>query len=192
MKKNQRTDEELVALYVAGNNDCMEMLINRHKSKIYTAINMVVKDTYIAEDIFQETFIKVIHLLQKGLYTENGKFISWVIRIARNLAIDHYRVAKKRPTICDSENHDIFKYMQFSEPNYLENNSQQYNKNTIRNLIKQLPAEQMEILILRHYGDLSFKEIAELCNCSINTALGRMRYAIINLKKMIEEKAISF
>jgi RNA polymerase sigma-70 factor (ECF subfamily) len=192
MKKNQRTDEELVALYVAGNNDCMEMLINRHKSKIYTAINMVVKDTYIAEDIFQETFIKVIHLLQKGLYTENGKFISWVIRIARNLAIDHYRVAKKRPTIYDSENHDIFKYMQFSEPNYLENNSQQYNKNTIRNLIKQLPAEQMEILILRHYGDLSFKEIAELCNCSINTALGRMRYAIINLKKMIEEKAISF
>jgi RNA polymerase sigma-70 factor (ECF subfamily) len=115
-----------------------------------------------------------------------------VIRIARNLAIDHYRVAKKRPTIYDSENHDIFKYMQFSEPNYLENNSQQYNKNTIRNLIKQLPAEQMEILILRHYGDLSFKEIAELCNCSINTALGRMRYAIINLKKMIEEKAISF
>jgi RNA polymerase sigma-70 factor (ECF subfamily) len=192
MKKNQRTDEELVALYVAGNNDCMEMLINRHKSKIYTAINMVVKDTYIAEDIFQETFIKVIHLLQKGLYTENGKFISWVIRIARNLAIDHYRVAKKRPTIYDSENHDIFKYMQFSEPNYLENNSLQYNKNTIRNLIKQLPAEQMEILILRHYGDLSFKEIAELCNCSINTALGRMRYAIINLKKMIEEKAISF
>jgi len=192
MKKNQRTDEELVALYVAGNNDCMEMLINRHKSKIYIAINMVVKDTYIAEDIFQETFIKVIHLLQKGLYTENGKFISWVIRIARNLAIDHYRVAKKRPTIYDSENHDIFKYMQFSEPNYLENNSQQYNKNTIRNLIKQLPAEQMEILILRHYGDLSFKEIAELCNCSINTALGRMRYAIINLKKMIEEKAISF
>jgi len=192
MKKNQRTDEELVALYVAGNNDCMEMLINRHKSKIYTAINMVVKDTYIAEDIFQETFIKVIHLLQKGLYTENGKFISWVIRIARNLAIDHYRVAKKRPTIYDSENHDIFKYMQFSEPNYLENSSQQYNKNTIRNLIKQLPAEQMEILILRHYGDLSFKEIAELCNCSINTALGRMRYAIINLKKMIEEKAISF
>jgi RNA polymerase sigma-70 factor (ECF subfamily) len=192
MKKNQRTDEELVALYVAGNNDCMEMLINRHKSKIYTAINMVVKDTYIAEDVFQETFIKVIHLLQKGLYTENGKFISWVIRIARNLAIDHYRVAKKRPTIYDSENHDIFKYMQFSEPNYLENNSQQYNKNTIRNLIKQLPAEQMEILILRHYGDLSFKEIAELCNCSINTALGRMRYAIINLKKMIEEKAISF
>lgn len=192
MKKNQRTDEELVALYVAGNNDCMEMLINRHKSKIYTAINMVVKDTYIAEDIFQETFIKVIHLLQKGLYTENGKFFSWVIRIARNLAIDHYRVAKKRPTIYDSENHDIFKYMQFSEPNYLENSSQQYNKNTIRNLIKQLPAEQMEILILRHYGDLSFKEIAELCNCSINTALGRMRYAIINLKKMIEEKAISF
>jgi RNA polymerase sigma-70 factor (ECF subfamily) len=192
MKKNQRTDEELVALYVAGNNDCMEMLINRHKSKIYTAINMVVKDTYIAEDIFQETFIKVIHLLQKGLYTENGKFISWVIRIARNLAIDHYRVAKKRPTIYDSENHDIFKYMQFSEPNYLENSSQQYNKNTIRNLIKQLPPEQMEILILRHYGDLSFKEIAELCNCSINTALGRMRYAIINLKKMIEEKAISF
>ncbi len=192
MKKNQRTDEELVALYVAGNNDCMEMLINRHKSKIYTAINMVVKDTYIAEDIFQETFIKVIHLLQKGLYTENGKFISWVIRIARNLAIDHYRVTKKRPTIYDSENHDIFKYMQFSEPNYLENSSQQYNKNTIRSLIKQLPAEQMEILILRHYGDLSFKEIAELCNCSINTALGRMRYAIINLKKMIEEKAISF
>lgn len=192
MKKNQRTDEELVALYVAGNNDCMEMLINRHKSKIYTAINMVVKDTYIAEDIFQETFIKVIHLLQKGLYTENGKFISWVIRIARNLAIDHYRISKKRPTIYDSENHDIFKYMQFAEPNYLENNSQQYNKDTIRNLIKQLPAEQMEILILRHYGDLSFKEIAELCNCSINTALGRMRYAIINLKKMIEEKAISF
>jgi RNA polymerase sigma factor (sigma-70 family) len=192
MKKNQKSDEELVALYIAGNNDCMEMLINRHKTRVFTSIFIVVKDRYIAEDIFQETFIRVIHTLQRGFYQENGKFISLILRIAKNLAIDHYRMSKKRPMIHDSDSNDIFKTMKFSENNFVDNSITQSNKVELRELIKQLPPDQMEILILRHYGDMSFKEIADFCNCSVNTALGRMRYAILNLRKMIKEKAISF
>jgi RNA polymerase sigma factor (sigma-70 family) len=192
MKKNQKSDEELVALYIAGNNDCMEMLINRHKTRVFTSIFLVVKDRYITEDIFQETFFRVIHTLQKGFYQENGKFISLVLRIARNLAIDHYRISRKRPMIHDSESNDIFKTMKFAEKNFVDASISQSNIMELRELIKQLPPDQMEILILRHYGDMSFKEIAEFCDCSVNTALGRMRYAIVNLRKMIKEQAISF
>jgi RNA polymerase sigma factor (sigma-70 family) len=189
MKRYQKNDEELVALYMAGNEACMDMLINRYKTKVFTAIQLVVNDRYIAEDIFQETFLRVIHTLQKGKYEETGKFLPWVIRIARNLAMDYFRSTKKMPTISSSENEDIFANMRFSESNSEETAIKNQRKNGLRDLIKMLPADQKEVLILRHYGDLSFKEIADVCGCSINTALGRMRYALINLKKMIEEKA---
>jgi RNA polymerase sigma factor (sigma-70 family) len=189
MKRYQKNDEELVALYMAGNQACMDMLINRYKTKVFTAIQLVVNDRYIAEDIFQETFLRVIHTLQKGKYEETGKFLPWVVRIARNLAMDYFRCTKKMPTISSSENEDIFANMRFSDANSEDSAIKTQRKNGLRDLIKMLPADQKEVLILRHYGDLSFKEIADVCGCSINTALGRMRYALINLKKMIEEKA---
>lgn len=190
MKRYQKNDEELLALYMSGNNACMDMLISRYKAKVFSAIYVVVNDRYIAEDIFQETFLRVIHTLQKGKYEENGKFLPWVIRIARNLSMDHFRRTKRMPMITSSEEDDVFANMLLDASNSEESVIKDQSKYGLRELIKQLPAEQKEVLILRHYGDLSFKEIADVCNCSINTALGRMRYALINLKKMIEDKAV--
>ncbi|MEN9345173.1 MAG: hypothetical protein RLZZ60_642 [Bacteroidota bacterium] len=190
MKRYQKNDEELLALYMSGNNACMDMLISRYKAKVFSAIYVVVNDRYIAEDIFQETFLRVIHTLQKGKYEENGKFLPWVIRIARNLSMDHFRRTKRMPMITSSEDDDVFANMLLDASNSEESVIKDQSKYGLRDLIKQLPAEQKEVLILRHYGDLSFKEIADVCNCSINTALGRMRYALINLKKMIEDKAV--
>jgi RNA polymerase sigma-70 factor (ECF subfamily) len=190
MKRYQKNDEELLALYMSGNNACMDMLISRYKAKVFSAIYVVVNDRYIAEDIFQETFLRVIHTLQKGKYEENGKFLPWVIRIARNLSMDHFRRTKRMPMITSSEEDDVFANMLLDASNSEESVIKDQSKYGLRDLIKQLPAEQKEVLILRHYGDLSFKEIADVCNCSINTALGRMRYALINLKKMIEDKAV--
>lgn len=189
MNRHHTNDEELIALYMAGNEACMEMIINRYKTKVFTAIQLVVNDRYIAEDIFQDTFLRVIHTLQKGKYEESGKFLPWVIRIARNLAMDYYRKTKRMPTISSSDSDDIFANMNFVQKNSEDETISKQNKTALRELIKQLPAEQKEVLILRHYGELSFKEIADLTHCSLNTALGRMRYALINLKKMIEEKA---
>ena len=190
MKRDQKNDEELLALYMSGNNACMDMLISRYKAKVFSAIYVVVNDRYIAEDIFQDTFLRVIHTLQKGKYEENGKFLPWVIRIARNLSMDHFRRTKRMPMITSSEDDDVFANMLLDASNSEESVIKDQSKYGLRDLIKQLPAEQKEVLILRHYGDLSFKEIADVCNCSINTALGRMRYALINLKKMIEDKAV--
>ena len=190
MKRYQKNDEELLALYMSGNNACMDMLISRYKVKVFSAIYVVVNDRYIAEDIFQETFLRVIHTLQKGKYEENGKFLPWVIRIARNLSMDHFRRTKRMPMITSSEDDDVFANMLLDASNSEESVIKDQSKYGLRDLIKQLPAEQKEVLILRHYGDLSFKEIADVCNCSINTALGRMRYALINLKKMIEDKVV--
>lgn len=189
MNRYHKNDEELIELYISGNDACMDMLINRYKTKVFTAINLVVNDRYIAEDIFQETFLRVINTLKSGKYEESGKFLPWVVRIARNLSMDYFRKVKKMPTISSSESDDIFTNMRFTENNSLENAIQNQNKKGLRDLIKQLPSDQKEVLILRHYGDMSFKEIADITNCSINTALGRMRYALINLKKLIEEKA---
>jgi RNA polymerase sigma factor (sigma-70 family) len=189
MNRYHKNDEELIELYISGNDACMDMLINRYKTKVFTAINLVVNDRYIAEDIFQETFLRVINTLKGGKYEESGKFLPWVIRIARNLAMDYFRKVKRMPTISSTESEDIFTNMRFAENNSLENAIQNQCKKGLRDLIKLLPNDQKEVLILRHYGDMSFKEIADITNCSINTALGRMRYALINLKKLIEEKA---
>lgn len=189
MNRQHISDEQLIKNYVQGNDACMEMLINRHKSKIFTSIYLVVQDTYIAEDIFQETFIKVIRTFKSGKYEESGKFKPWVMRIARNLAIDYYRKMRKMPGIVTSEGYDIFESLDFHEKSAEDLLQEKERDVVLRELIKELPNDQKEVLILRHYGDLSFKEIADLTHVSINTALGRMRYALINLKKLIEKKA---
>jgi RNA polymerase sigma factor (sigma-70 family) len=185
MQKQLIPDHKLVEAYLEGNETALEMLVKRHKQKVMTAIVMLVYDRYLAEDIFQETFIKVIHSLRNGKYQNEGKFLPWVVRIARNLCIDHMRRSKKMPTITDSEGNDIFSYIGNNEANTEEKLIETQGNNQLYKLIARLPEEQREVLILRHYGDLSFKEIADITGCSINTALGRMRYAILNLRKML-------
>jgi RNA polymerase sigma-70 factor (ECF subfamily) len=179
------TDQELIHEFISGYQPCLEVLIARHKSKIYTSIYLLVKDSYLAEDIFQETFIKVIHTLQAGKYNEEGKFLPWVIRIAHNLVIDHFRKQKRNPVITNVDGFDIFDVIQFyDEP--LENTMiREQSHQDLKRMIQLLPAEQKEVLIMRHYGDLSFKEISDITGVSINTALGRMRYALNNLRKMM-------
>jgi RNA polymerase sigma factor (sigma-70 family) len=191
MNRQIISDQELIKQYVAGNDACMEMLIKRYKTKVFTSIFLVVQDTYIAEDIFQETFIKVIKTFKSGKYQESGKFQPWVIRIARNLAIDYYRKMKKMPytTITTNDGDDIFEILNFHEKNAEDKMVDKQRDFVLRQLIKELPDEQKEVLILRNYADLSFKEISDLTGVSINTALGRMRYALINLRKLVEKKA---
>ncbi len=191
MITHQITDQELVHHYVEGNEACLEMLIKRHKRKVFTTIYLIVNDRYIAEDLFQETFIKVIHMLKNEKYNEEGKFLPWVIRIARNMAIDYFRKSKRSPTITDGDGEDIFRYIELADENREEQIIRQQTEKQLRFLINQLPDEQKQVLVLRHYGDLSFKEIADLTQVSINTALGRMRYALNNLRKMMLEKEIS-
>jgi RNA polymerase sigma factor (sigma-70 family) len=191
MKANQISDQELIRNYLEGNEACLEMLINRHKRKVFTSILMVVNDRYIAEDLFQETFIKVVKTLRGGKYNEEGKFLPWVIRIAKNLAIDYFRKTKRMPTITSHDGLDLFRTFQISEDNKEQSMIKSQKEQTVRDLIKLLPEEQREVLVLRHYADLSFKEIADITHVSINTALGRMRYALSNLRKIIAEKSLS-
>lgn len=189
--KEQIKDRALIKQYIQGNEACLEMLINKHKNKVFTTIYLIVNDRYIAEDLFQETFIKVIKTFKSGKYNEEGKFLPWVVRIARNLAIDHFRKAKRMPTVTSQDGEDIFRTFEISEDNREQSYIKNQDENTIRQIINMLPDEQKQVLVLRHYGDMSFKEIAELTNVSINTALGRMRYALNNMRKIITEKSIS-
>jgi RNA polymerase sigma-70 factor (ECF subfamily) len=189
--KEQITDKALIKQYIQGNEACLEMLINKHKNKVFTTILMIVNDRYIAEDLFQETFIKVIKTFKSGKYNEEGKFLPWVVRIARNLAIDHFRKAKRMPKVTSQDGEDIFRTFEISERNREQEYIRDQRDETIREIINMLPDEQKQVLVLRHYGDLSFKEIAALTDVSINTALGRMRYALNNMRKIISEKSIS-
>ena len=191
MKLQLIGDKKLVKMYMTGNDNALAELITRHKNKIFTAIFLFVKDQILAEDIFQDTFIKVIETLRRGKYSEEGKFLPWVLRIAYNLCIDHYRKVKRTPTITNSEGYDIFKVLKFTEETAEDNMIKDQTRAKVRSLINELPAEQKEVVILRHYAELSFKEISEITNVSINTALGRMRYALINMRKAITEKQIA-
>jgi RNA polymerase sigma-70 factor (ECF subfamily) len=186
-------DRELVNSFRAGNAQAIEVLINRHKSKVYTYILFVVKNECLAEDIFQDTFIKVISSLKQGKYNEQGVFVSWVVRIAHNLVIDYFRKNKKMPTISNdvSDELDMFNNVKYADMTIEDELIQGQISDKIRQLVYQLPEEQREVVLLRHFGDLSFKEIADQTGVSINTALGRMRYALINLRKLIEEKNLS-
>ena len=192
MKVIVKTDFELVEEFIKGNPVSIELLINRHKSKVFTYIVLIVKKEQLAEDIFQDTFIKVINSLKGGKYKDNGRFLSWVIRIAHNLIIDHFRKEKQLNTISnDNYETDLFNSKKMSDKNIEDNLIQDQIDNDIRKLIDKLPEDQKEVILLRHYGELSFKEIAQQTDVSINTALGRMRYALINLRKLIEKYDMS-
>lgn len=192
MKTPAPTEQELIQRYLSGNQASLERLIYRHQSRVYSYIIMVVKDKQLADDIFQDTFIKVINTLKSGSYKEEGKFIQWVMRIAHNLIIDHFRKSKRLPVI-DSKKDDfnIWDTIRITDMSPEDKIIKEQIYKDLRILIEMLPSEQKEVLFMRHYSDMSFKEIAEVTNVSINTALGRMRYALINLRKMIEEKNVT-
>lgn len=185
MKLEQRTDQELIRLYVAGEEMGLEILIDRYKAKLFTSIYLLVKDESLAEDIFQDTFIKVINTLRSGRYNEEGKFLPWVMRIAHNLVIDHYRKERRTPVVVNSDGFDIFDVLQFADESVETRMIREQTHRDLRRMIQRLPDDQKEVLIMRHYGDMSFKEIAAVTEVSINTALGRMRYALNNLRKMM-------
>ena len=192
MKYSSSSDQNLVQAYIKGDHSAIEVLINRHRSKVYTYILLTIKNQQLAEDLFQETFIKVIQSLRSGKYKDNGKFLSWVIRIAHNLVIDHFRKEKQMNAISNDDSEvDLFNSKKLSDSNIEELIIDGQIKSEIRNLINELPDDQREVVLLRHYGGLSFKEIADQTDVSINTALGRMRYALINLRKLIQEKNLS-
>lgn len=187
MRLTEFEDRDLVKSYLNGNERALGILIQRHKRRVFTAIYMFVKDTYLAEDLFQDTFIKVVKKLRSGKYKEEGKFLPWVLRIANNLCIDNYRKMKRRPSVINPEGYDIFEVLNFADDNAEDTIIKREKAVYVKHLVDQLSPEQKEVVILRHYADLSFKEIAKLTNVSINTSLGRMRYALINMRKLIEE-----
>jgi RNA polymerase sigma factor (sigma-70 family) len=192
MKLQHSSDQDLIKLYLNGQETVLEELLNRHKSKIYTSIYLLVKDQYLAEDIFQDAFIKVINTLRSGRYNEEGKFLPWVMRIAHNLVIDYFRREKRAPVITSADGEtDVFNMLQFHEESAEDKMLREQTHFDLRAMIHLLPDDQKEVLIMRHYADLSFKEIADLTDVSINTALGRMRYALNNLRKMMKVKEIS-
>lgn len=192
MKKYLISDSKLISLYKNGNEEAFEELVTRHKSKIFTTIYLIVKDNYKAEDLLQETFIKVINTIKSGKYNEEGKFLPWVLRIAHNLSIDHFRKAKRYPVIIMEDGSNVFNTIDFSEDSV---ESVQIRKDThsrLRQLIQELPEAQKEVLIMRHYMEMSFQEIADSTGVSINTALGRMRYALINMRKKMQKYNIAY
>lgn len=184
------SDQELVRQYIAGDHTSLEALIKKHQSKIFSYIMLIVKDRHLAEDIFQDTFIKVINTLKAGAYNEEGKFLPWVMRIAHNLIIDFFRKSKRMPVIENSEEYDIFETLRIFDYTIEDKMVIEQIHSDVKSLIEYLPEEQKQVLKMRHYSDMSFKEIAAQTNVSINTALGRMRYALINLRKLVDEKSI--
>ena len=184
------TDQELIGRYLAGSQSSLEVLIRRHKNRVFAYILMIVKERELAEDLFQDTFIKVINTIRSGSYKEEGKFIQWVMRIAHNLIIDYFRKSKRIPTIENRDDSDIFEKVRIPVESVEERIITEQIHQDVKKLIDYLPKEQREVLVMRHYGDMSFKDIAEVTNVSINTALGRMRYALINLRKLVDEKKI--
>src|SRR5674536_92511 len=186
------SDYELIQRFIRGEQSCFEKLIHRHKNKVFAYINLYIRDQALAEDIFQDTFLKVIQSVKTGKYADNGKFVSWVMRIAHNLIIDHFRRIKQINTISnDNYESDLFNSKAFAEDNVEDDIIKHQIHKDVRNMISSLPDDQREVVILRHYADMSFKEIADITGVSINTALGRMRYALINMRRIMEEKKIS-
>lgn len=191
MKAHKESDKDLISRYMSGDQICLEKLIYRHKNRVFAYILLLVKDKQLADDIFQDTFIKVINTIRNGSYQEEGKFIQWVMRIAHNLIIDHFRKSKRIPVFDNSkDDFDIFDTIKFTDASIEDRMITDQIHQDVRKLIEFLPPEQKEVLFMRHYSDMSFKDIAEQTDVSINTALGRMRYALINLRKLIEEKNV--
>jgi RNA polymerase sigma-70 factor (ECF subfamily) len=187
----QVADLDLIRSFQAGDTEAFDVLVTRYKDRIYSSILFFVKDTYLAEDLFQDVFIKIIDTLKNKRYTEEGKFLPWALRIAHNLCVDYFRKVKRTPAIKTSDDQDIFEVINISQeaPDQKLMRGESHEK--VRRMLDLLPEEQREIIVLRHYANLSFKEIAEITNCSINTALGRMRYGLINLRKMMAENQMT-
>jgi RNA polymerase sigma-70 factor (ECF subfamily) len=192
MKAQYYSDKELIGRYLQGDHTSLENLISRHQNRIYAYILMITKNKELADDLFQDTFIKVINTIRAGSYNEEGKFLQWVMRIAHNLIIDHFRKSNRIPVIDKgkSDDFDIFDNLNIMDESIEDRIITEQIHKDVRKLIDLLPAEQREVLYMRHYAEMSFKEIAEVTEVSINTALGRMRYALINLRKLIAEKNI--
>jgi RNA polymerase sigma-70 factor (ECF subfamily) len=192
MIKIQVSDAALLSAYIQGDDKAFETLVKRSKSKVYTTIYLIVKDRYIAEDLMQEAYIKAIDVIKSGRYNEEGKFLPWILRISHNMAIDHFRKDKRYPTIVLEDGSKVFNSFDFAEDSVEEQQMKADQVANIREMIKKLPDEQREVLVMRHYEDLSFQEIADQTGVSINTALGRMRYALINLRKMLNKQEIAY
>lgn len=197
MLKQLISDNELVAQYQKGNESALEVLVNRYQKKLFSYILLVIKERELAEDIFQDTFIKVIHTLKRREYRDEGKFYPWIKRIAHNLMVDHFRNAKKMRMVSNVVNKEgeevsIFDILKLKQESAEDKLTKLETRKDLKELILLLPEEQKEIVYLRHYLDMSFKEISEATNVSLNTALGRMRYALINLRKMAKEKEVLF
>jgi RNA polymerase sigma-70 factor (ECF subfamily) len=190
MQVQPLNDQQLIDFYLAGDEAAFSTLLHRHKAKIYSSIYMFTKDRELADDLFQDVFIKIIDTLRKGKYNHEGKFLQWALRISYNMCVDQFRRSKRRTKVSATETFDIFDVLECEDPNMEMSMMRDQTYDRVRTLVDMLPSEQREVVILRHYADMSFKEIACLTDVSINTALGRMRYALINIRKMIEEKAL--
>ncbi|MFY0688137.1 MAG: sigma-70 family RNA polymerase sigma factor [Cyclobacteriaceae bacterium] len=186
------SDSQLVSQYLNGNEEAFAELVNRHKDRVYTSIYLIVKDTYLAEDLMQEVFVKCIKTLKSGKYNEEGKFLPWILRISHNLAIDQFRKNKRYPTILMDDGSNVFNTLEFSEESIENAQIRQDTYDLLKGLIKELPDAQREVLVMRHYMHMSFQEIAESTGVSINTALGRMRYALINLRKKLNQTQVAY
>jgi RNA polymerase sigma factor (sigma-70 family) len=191
MSFRQIKDQDLVTQYINGDENAFEVLLKRHRNRIYTQIYLMVRDRDLAEDLFQDTFIKIIQTLKGGRYNEEGKFLPWALRISHNLVIDHFRRSSKMKKVTGKDDFDIFSVLPLEEENVEDVWIREQIYADLGGLIEELPDEQKEVVRLRHYNELSFKEIAEKTGVSINTALGRMRYALINLRKIMDEKGVS-
>ncbi|MFM7080296.1 MAG: RNA polymerase sigma factor [Bacteroidota bacterium] len=190
MRNSEASDHELIVSFINGNESGLEILIARHQRKVFTSIMLLVKDREMAEDIFQDTFIKVVNTLRSGNYQEEGKFLPWVIRIAHNMVIDHFRKQKRMPMTRDTEEYSVMESLQLTDENIEDKMITDQIHQDVKKLIDYLPEDQREVVVMRIYADMSFKEIAEQTGVSINTSLGRMRYALINLRKLIKEKEL--
>ncbi|MBP1629378.1 MAG: polymerase subunit sigma-24 [Bacteroidetes bacterium] len=187
MSFNNLSDNELVAAYMQGHKQCFEILMSRHQQKVFNYILSLVKDKSLTDDIFQDTFIKVVNTLRSGTYRDEGKFIQWIMRIAHNLVIDHFRRNQRFPMIKTGDDFDIFDILGNCDESVEQKIIKTQIHNDVKKLVRQLPEDQRRVLVMRHYGDMSFKEIADKTGVSINTALGRMRYALINMRRIAEE-----
>lgn len=187
MSFNNLSDNELVAAYMQGQKQCFEILMSRHQQKVFNYILSLVKDKSLTDDIFQDTFIKVVNTLRSGTYRDEGKFIQWIMRIAHNLVIDHFRRNQRFPMIKTGDDFDIFDVLGNCDESVEQKIIKTQIHNDVKKLVRQLPEDQRRVLVMRHYGDMSFKEIADKTGVSINTALGRMRYALINMRRIAEE-----
>ena len=185
MEKVFVDDGTLISRYIKGDEKAFQSLVQRHKSRVYTTIYLIVKDTYLSEDLLQDSFVKAITTIKSGRYNEEGKFLPWILRIAHNLAIDYFRRDKRYPTIILEDGSNVFNTLDFSEDSAESIQIRNESHARLREMIQRQPEQQREVLMMRHYGEMSFQEIADATGVSINTALGRMRYALINLRKQM-------